>query len=37
VWLRTKIENEQPIGQAAGEQFCAHERRRKGRRVVIKG
>jgi len=37
VWLRTKIENEKPIGQAAGEEFCAHERRRKGRRVVIKG
>jgi 5-methylcytosine-specific restriction endonuclease McrA len=32
VWLRTQIENETGIGQAAGKLFCGHERRRISRR-----
>jgi 5-methylcytosine-specific restriction endonuclease McrA len=33
VWLRTQIENETPLGQAAAESFCKHERGRAGRRA----
>jgi hypothetical protein len=32
VWMRTQIESETPLGQAAGQKFGAHERRRAGRR-----
>ena len=32
VWMRNQIENETTIGQAAGEKFCYHDRRRAGRR-----
>jgi 5-methylcytosine-specific restriction endonuclease McrA len=33
VWLRTHIENETPLGKAAAESFCKHERGRAGRRA----
>ena len=37
VWLRTQIERKTAIGQNAGREFCAHERRRAGRRKVKAG
>ena len=33
VWLRTQIEDEKPLGRAAAESFCAHERGRVRRRT----
>ncbi len=35
VWLRTQIEKATPIGRLAAEGFCAHERRRAGRRKKL--
>lgn len=35
VWLRTQIEKRTPLGQAAAKKFCAHERRRDGRRKPL--
>jgi hypothetical protein len=34
VWLRTQIERGMPIGRAAGQKFCEHERRRAVRRKL---
>ena len=35
VWLRTQIETGKPIGRAAGQNFCAHERQRAERRKLV--
>jgi 5-methylcytosine-specific restriction endonuclease McrA len=33
VWARQQIEKDTPVGREIAERFCAHERRREGRRV----